>query len=42
MLNRYLFCGKIHDFIFLWVKGHLPVRLASFWVVEVFLEFGAI
>ena len=41
---RLLLCSyKLKNyFAFLWVEGHLPVRLPSFKVVKVFLEFHAI
>ena len=39
---RLLHCSYMNYFAFLWVEGHLPVRLPSFKVVKVFLEFNAI
>ena len=39
---RLFLYSYMYYFAFLWVEGHLPVRLPSFKVVKVFLEFNAI
>ena len=40
--HRLFLCSYMYFFAFLWVEGHLLVRLPSFKVVKVFLEFNAI
>ena len=42
MQDRFLLCVYMYNLILLWMNRHLPVRLPSFYVVEIFQEFDAI